>query len=133
MLYQVWIYSRLEESMLVKVSDFGLAKHLDNTSLYKLEDEKKELPLRWMSLEAIEDGIFSTKSDIVSFIKSNSQISVLYIMHLFFWFQWSFGVVIWEIFSYCLLPYGDLANKDLKSFLKKGYRLECPPDILDTM
>ena len=61
------IYFRLDENLMVKVSDFGLSKYLKEGEHYKLENKKKELPLRWMSIEAIENGLFSAKSDIASF------------------------------------------------------------------
>ena len=53
---------------MVKVSDFGLSKHLRKEEIYyKLENKDRKFPLRWMSIEAIENSIFSAKSDVVSF------------------------------------------------------------------
>ena len=53
--------------MMVKISDFGLSKSLcKEGSYYKLDNNNKELPIRWMSIEAITNGILSTKSDVVS-------------------------------------------------------------------
>ena len=53
--------------MMVKISDFGLSKSLcKEGSYYKLDNDNKELPMRWMSIEAITNGLFSTKSDVVS-------------------------------------------------------------------
>ena len=53
--------------MMVKISDFGLSKPLcKEESYYKLDNKNKELPIRWMSIEAITNGLFSTKSDVVS-------------------------------------------------------------------
>ena len=49
---------------MVKVSDFGLAKELNETD-YVMHDKSKQLPIRWMSVEAMEKGIFTIKSDVV--------------------------------------------------------------------
>ena len=58
---------RLDEQMMVKISDFGLSKLLcKEESYYKLDNKNKELPIRWMSIEAITNGFFNTKSDVVS-------------------------------------------------------------------
>ena len=48
--------------MMVKISDFGLSKSLSKESYYKLDNKNEELPIKWRSVEAIEDGLFSTKS-----------------------------------------------------------------------
>ena len=42
---------------------------------------------------------------------------------------WSFGVVLWEIFSLGRLPYGQQDYEDVLKQLEEGFRLECPKDI----
>ena len=45
---------------------------------------------------------------------------------------WSFGVLVWEIFSYGLLPYGNnTTNKSLLDLIIEGYRLKRPVDSND--
>ena len=52
---------------MVKVSDFGLAKELGQTD-YVMHDKTKQLPIRWMSVEAMEKRIFTIKSDVVHLV-----------------------------------------------------------------
>ena len=41
-------------------------------------------------------------------------------------FQWSFGVLLWELFMRGELPYLDVDSWDIKSYLLTGSRLEKP-------
>jgi hypothetical protein len=41
-------------------------------------------------------------------------------------FQWSFGVLLWEIFSYGAEPYD--GSNDLVKFVMSGKRLKSPED-----
>ena len=63
------------------------------------------LPLKWMALESIQDQVFTTKSDV-----------------------WSFGVVVWEVFSYGRAPFGNLTAVEVGRALESGSRLERPVD-----
>ncbi|KAK3869901.1 hypothetical protein Pcinc_024815 [Petrolisthes cinctipes] len=93
----------LAEDNIVKISDFGLAK-----DIYKNENYKKKsdgpVPVKWLALECLQDRIFSTQSDV-----------------------WSFGVVMWEIFSLGQVPYpGVEYDESFVAKLDKGVRLEQP-------
>ena len=58
---------RLDTNGIIKVADFGLSKSLYEKLYYKQEkDETVKLPVKWMAIESINDGIFSEKSDVVS-------------------------------------------------------------------
>ena len=50
---------------MVKVSDFGLTRSINEISDYKMQDKHKDLPIRWMSIESITEGIFTMQSDVV--------------------------------------------------------------------
>ena len=50
---------------MVKVSDFRLTKDVSEADYFRTEDSSKPLPIRWMSIESIQYGVFTTKSDVV--------------------------------------------------------------------
>ncbi|XP_055301868.1 vascular endothelial growth factor receptor 3-like [Sitodiplosis mosellana] len=87
---------------IVKICDFGLARSLCKNENYHMKT-KHNLPLKWLALESINNGVFSTYSDI-----------------------WSFGIVLWELFSLGAKPYSCIKIEDLKYKLNDGYRMEKP-------
>ena len=88
--------------LFVKISDFGLSKDIYSRDYYKL-GEKSVLPIRWMPPEAIVFSKFSTQSDI-----------------------WSFGIVLWEIFSGGAQPYYTLSNEEVIEYVTNEKVLRCP-------
>ncbi|XP_055298875.1 vascular endothelial growth factor receptor 1-like isoform X17 [Sitodiplosis mosellana] len=98
----------------VKICDFGLARSMYKTDNYRKKGEAP-LPFKWLALESISDQVFSTYSDV-----------------------WSFGIVLWELFSLGKVPYPGMdADQALYFKLKDGYRMEKPDfatqDIYDIM
>ena len=58
---------------MIKVADFGLSKNIDiNKDYFRLsQEDTMKLPIKWMSIESINDGVFSEKTDVVrSFVHS---------------------------------------------------------------
>ena len=58
-------------NFVIKVADFGLAESMEDTSKdYYRQDLKQDsvvkLPMKWMAIESLNDGVFSEKSDVVS-------------------------------------------------------------------
>ena len=101
----------INHQLFVKISDFGLSKDIYSKDYYRLGD-KSVLPIRWMPPEAIVFSKFTTQSDI-----------------------WSFGIVLWEIFSSGAQPYYTLSNEEVIDYVtnEKVLRqpVECPSELYD--
>lgn len=97
----------------VKIADFGMARDIYRSDYYR-KGGKAMLPIKWMPPEAFLDGIFTSKTDV-----------------------WSFGVLLWEVFSMGLMPYTGLPNRDVMQLVTNGGRLDapngCPADIYALM
>ena len=56
-------------------------------------------------------------------------------MKLTLFTRWSFGVLLWELFSFAITPYPGLNHKDIVPFLNSGERMNkpdiCPDGIYD--
>ncbi|CAH2062009.1 unnamed protein product, partial [Iphiclides podalirius] len=93
----------------VKIADFGMARDVYRAEYYK-KGGKAMLPIKWMPPEAYVDGIFTIKTDV-----------------------WSFGVLLWEIFSLGMMPYTGCNNRHVMELVSKGGRLGnnhgCPEEI----
>ena len=59
---------RIDANGVIKVADFGLAEDIYTANYYRWKkgDTNMKLPVRWMSPESTQDGIFTEKSDVVS-------------------------------------------------------------------
>lgn len=86
----------------VKISDFGLARSIHSVDCYE-GSEQDAIPIRWMPPEAILYNKFTIESDV-----------------------WSFGVVLWEIFSFALQPYYGMTHEQVVAYVKEGQTLVCP-------
>lgn len=61
----VHIY-RVGERYNVKLADFGMSRDIYVKAYYRLDTSKRRrLPVKWMALESLADGVYTTKSDVV--------------------------------------------------------------------
>uniref|UniRef100_A0A8C1UGV5 Tyrosine-protein kinase n=2 Tax=Cyprinus carpio TaxID=7962 RepID=A0A8C1UGV5_CYPCA len=98
----------VSEDNIAKVSDFGLTKEASSTQ------DTAKLPVKWTSPEALREKAFSTKSDV-----------------------WSYGILLWEIYSFGRVPYPRIPLKEVVPRVEKGYKMDapdgCPAVVYDIM
>lgn len=86
-----------------KISDFGLSKALRADENYYKAQTHGKWPVKWYAPECINYYKFSSKSDV-----------------------WSFGVLMWEAFSYGQKPYKGMKGSEVTAMLERGERMGCP-------
>ena len=96
--------------ILLKIKEFKWAVQdltlAIKTGKYPSENRYKLHQRLSKAYEYLENNVFQMKSDV-----------------------WSYGVVIWEIFSLAEEPYGDLTYSEVFDDLKNGRYLSCPEMI----
>ena len=60
---------RIDIHFVIKIADFGLSEDVYAKNYFRQtgSDKSTKLPVKWMAPESLTDGIFSEKSDVVSF------------------------------------------------------------------
>ncbi|NXQ46949.1 RON protein, partial [Catharus fuscescens] len=101
----------LDETLTVKVADFGLARDVFGKEYYSIRQHRHaKLPVKWMALESLQTQKFTTKSDV-----------------------WSFGVLMWELLTRGASPYAGVDPYDMAHYLLQGRRLPQPSHCPDTL
>uniref|UniRef100_A0A671T9F5 Fibroblast growth factor receptor n=1 Tax=Sinocyclocheilus anshuiensis TaxID=1608454 RepID=A0A671T9F5_9TELE len=88
------------EDNVMKIADFGLARDIHHIDYYK-KTTNGRLPVKWMAPEALFDRIYTHQCDV-----------------------WSFGVLLWEIFTLGGSPYPGVPVEELFKLLKEGHRMD---------
>eukprot|EP00056_Hartaetosiga_gracilis_P008745 m.125816 g.125816 ORF g.125816 m.125816 type:complete len:758 (-) comp12985_c0_seq23:942-3215(-) len=89
----------------VKIGDFGLTRDVYAGEYYRMTGSSP-LPVRWMAPEAIEDGLYTSYSDV-----------------------WAYGIVLWELATFAKMPYPGLSNMEvIDRVAEEDYRMPEPKD-----
>jgi serine/threonine protein kinase len=80
----------------------------------KIFSKVDQLDIRWLALESFSDNRYTVKSDV-----------------------WSFGILLWEIFTYARAPFGAFSASEIAAEVRSGRRLEqpqgCPVELFTSM
>ena len=57
---------RIDEHYVIKIADFGLSEDIYSKTYFRQQATAAvKLPVKWMAIESLQEGIFSEKTDIV--------------------------------------------------------------------
>uniref|UniRef100_A0AAF5PJM2 non-specific protein-tyrosine kinase n=1 Tax=Wuchereria bancrofti TaxID=6293 RepID=A0AAF5PJM2_WUCBA len=93
-----------------KICDFGLMRILENNERLYVMSTQKKVPFAWCPPESLRYRQFSHASDV-----------------------WSFGVTLWELFSYGEEPWVGLRGAEVLTKLEAGERLSRPQRCSDEL
>ncbi|XP_018792765.1 PREDICTED: tyrosine-protein kinase Drl [Bactrocera latifrons] len=103
----------IDDQLRVKLTDSSLSRDLFSGDYNCLGDGENR-PIKWMSLETIQQKHYNEGSDV-----------------------WSFGVLMWEMCTLGKLPYAEIDPYEMEHYLKDGYRLaqpyNCPDELFTIM
>lgn len=85
-----------------KIADFGMSRDLQDGDYYRSNGGK--IPVKWTAPEAVHYKTYTTASDV-----------------------WSFGCVMYEIWSLGRKPFEENSNQEALQLIDSGYRLPPPP------
>lgn len=97
----------VNDDQIVKISDFGMSREQEQ---YVVSASHTQIPIKWTAPEAITFGIYTSASDV-----------------------WSFGILVWEVFSLGSLPYPGLTNLQARDKVDEGYRMPPPEGVPDSI
>lgn len=56
----------VNDQFLLKIADFGMSHDIYAEDYYRVKNQTKPLPVKWMSFESLTSGLYTVESDVVS-------------------------------------------------------------------
>jgi serine/threonine protein kinase len=92
-----------------------------DTALYTSKGGK--LPIKWMAIESLKQQEFTSKSDVYDWHLNDC------INNKPYRFSWSYGVLLYELFTLGKTPYPTVQPSDMLAYLESGQRLPKPEPL----
>ncbi|XP_071941841.1 tyrosine-protein kinase Fer-like isoform X2 [Antedon mediterranea] len=93
--------------IVTKISDFGMSREVEDDNTYTMGDTR-QVPIKWTAPEALNYGTYTSACDV-----------------------WSYGILLWEIFSRGSTPYPGFPNNVAREKVEQGYRMSAPQGTPD--
>ena len=90
------------QRIICKVANFSYTRIISENNYVKIAASEK-FPIKWTAPETLKLRYFAIKSDV-----------------------WSFGIVLYELITFGLIPYPGIENSEVLKILETGYRMSCP-------
>jgi serine/threonine protein kinase len=79
-----------------------MSRNVYEADYYKKTSDDR-VPVKWMAPESVSDRIYTSQSDV-----------------------WSFGILMWEVFSFAQAPYAEYTAMEAVAAIAAGFRMPCP-------
>eukprot|EP00049_Salpingoeca_infusionum_P018994 m.359664 g.359664 ORF g.359664 m.359664 type:complete len:2008 (-) comp18665_c0_seq1:161-6184(-) len=99
----------VDDNNCAKLADFGMSRNMYEANYYKKQSDDR-VPVKWMAPESVNDRIYTSKSDV-----------------------WSYGVLLWEVFTYAKAPYAEYTAMEAVAAIAAGYRLPRPESCTEVL
>ena len=103
----------VDGDVICKVASFNKAFCLEHDETHRT-CQNQPVAIRWQPPEVLGNKTFSIKSDV-----------------------WSFGVLLFEVFSFSSNPYPDMSKEQVRSYVMSGKKMpkpkDCPEEIYQIM
>uniref|UniRef100_A0A0B7B019 Protein kinase domain-containing protein n=1 Tax=Arion vulgaris TaxID=1028688 RepID=A0A0B7B019_9EUPU len=95
------------DNNIIKISDFGMSRE---EQVYSASSGNNQVPIKWTAPEALNFAKYTSFCDV-----------------------WSFGILMWEIFSCGKTPYPGMTNIKARQWIEDGNRMSSPAGTPDTV